>query len=88
MKEKVAERVKSNELARMVLSIPGIGIAAALPAYLGDGRRFSSAGQASSYAGFTLRVDCSWETEWYGGIARYQFCHPIRRWCWKGYGRW
>jgi transposase len=80
MRELVAERVRSNELAPYVMSIPGIGIeiAAALLAYLGDGSRFSSPAQVANYAGLTPRVDCSGLTERYGSIAKYQFCHPIR----------
>jgi transposase len=80
MKEKIAERVRRDERAPYVMSIPGIGIdiAAVLLAYLGDGSRFSKPGQVSNYAGFAPRVDCSGETERYGRIARYQFCHPIR----------
>jgi transposase len=62
------------------MSIPGIGIdiAAALPAYLGDGSRFSGSAQAANYAGLTPRVDCSGMTERYGSIAKSPFCHPIR----------
>ena len=80
MKEEVAERVRSNELTPYVMSIPGIGIeiAAVLLAYLGDGSRFSKAAQAANYSGFAPRADCSGVTERYGGIAKYQFCHPIR----------
>jgi transposase len=80
MKEQVAERVRSAELAPYVMSIPGIGIdiAAVLLAYLGDGSRFSTAAQVANYAGLAPRVDCSGDTDRYGGIARYQFCHPIR----------
>jgi transposase len=79
-KEPVAERVRSNELAPYVMSIPGIGIeiAAVLLAFLGDGSRFRGAAQATNYAGLTPQVDCSGLTEHYGSIARYQFCHPIR----------
>ncbi|MDR0638573.1 MAG: transposase, partial [Spirochaetaceae bacterium] len=51
------------------------GGAAGVP---GDGRRFSCAGQAASYAGLTPRADCSGKTERYGSIAGYQFCRPIR----------
>jgi transposase len=80
MREQVAERVRSNELAPYVLSIPGIGIevAAALLAYLGDGSRFSGAAQVANYAGLASRVDCSGMTEHYESIARYQYCHPIQ----------
>jgi transposase len=80
MREQVAERVRSNGLAPYVMSIPGIGIeiAAALPAYLGDGSRFSSPAQVACYAGLTPQVDCSGITERYGSIAKYKFCHPIR----------
>ena len=80
MREKVAERVRSNELAQYVMSIPGIGveIAGVLLAYLGDGSRFSTAAQVANYAGLVPRVDCSGMTERYGGIARHEFCHPIR----------
>jgi transposase len=78
--EKVAEQVRNHELAPYLLSIPGIGvgIAAVLLAYLGDGSRFSTGGQVANYAGLAPRVDCSGETERYGSIARYQYCHPIR----------
>jgi transposase len=58
------------------MSIPGIGIAAALLAYLGDGSRFSA--HAAGYAGLAPQVDCSGMTERYGSIAKYQFCHLIR----------
>jgi transposase len=80
MREQVAERVRSSELAPYVMSIPGIGIdiAGVLLAYLGDGSRFSTAAQVANYAGLAPRVDCSGMTEHYGSIARYQFCHPIR----------
>jgi transposase len=78
--EKVAAKVRSHELAPYIMSIPGvgIGIAAVLLAYLGDGNRFSKPGQVANYAGLTPQVDCSGETKHYGSIAKYQFCHPIR----------
>jgi transposase len=78
--EQVAERVRKHELAPYVMSIPGIGIgiAAALLAYIGEGSRFSKPGQVANYAGLAPRVDCSGGTERYGSIARHQFCHPIR----------
>jgi transposase len=78
--EKVAERVRRHELAPYLMSIPGIGIgiAGVLLAYLGDGSRFSAPGQVANYAGLAPRVDCSGQTERYGSIARYQYCHPIR----------
>jgi transposase len=80
MEERVAKRTREHGLAPYVMSIPGvgIGIAAVLLAYLGDGSRFTKAGQVANYAGFTPRVDCSGEQERYGPIARHQFCHPIR----------
>jgi transposase len=78
--EKVAEQVRKHELAPYIMSIPGIGIgiAGVLLAYLGDGSRFSKPGQVANYAGLAPRVDCSGDTERYGSIARYQYCHPIR----------
>jgi transposase len=80
MKEKAAERVKSDSPAPHILSIPETGIetAGALPACLGDGSRFGGTGQAAGYAGLTPRADCSVETERYGGIAGNQFYRPIR----------
>jgi transposase len=80
MEEKVAEKARNHELAPYIMSIPGIGIgiAAVILAYLGDGSRFSKPGQVANYAGLAPRVDCSGETDRYGSIARYQFCHPIR----------
>jgi transposase len=78
--EKVAEKARNHELSPYIMSIPGIGIgiAAVLLAYLGDGSRFSKPGQVANYAGLAPRVDCSGKMERYGSIARYQFCHPIR----------
>jgi transposase len=70
--EQAAERVRKHELAPYVMSIPGIGIAAALPAYIGEGSRFSKPGQAANYAGLAPRADCSGETERHGSIARQQ----------------
>jgi transposase len=80
MEEKVADTARDHELAPYIMSIPGIGIgiAAVILAYLGDGSRFSKPGQVANYAGLAPRVDCSGETEHYGTIAKYQFCHPIR----------
>jgi transposase len=80
MEEKVAEQARNHELIAYIMSIPGIGlgIAAVILAYIGDGSRFSKACQVANYAGLAPRVDCSGETERYGSIARYQFCHPIR----------
>jgi hypothetical protein len=54
------------------------GVSAPLPAYLGDGSRFSGSAQVSNYAGLTPQVDCSGLTERYGSIAKSPFCHPIR----------
>jgi transposase len=80
MEEKVAEKARNNELTPYVMSIPGvgIGIAAVLVAYLGDGKRFNKAGEVANYAGFAPRVDCSGDTNHYGSIAQYSYCHPIR----------
>jgi transposase len=80
MEEKVAKKAREHELAPYIMSIPGIGIgiAAVLLAYLGDGSRFSRPGQVANYSGFAPRVDCSGETNRYGSIAKFQFCHPIR----------
>jgi transposase len=78
--ENVAEKVRNNELAPYIMSIPGIGIAiaAVILAYIGDGSRFSKPGQVANYAGLAPRVDCSGETARYDSIAKHQFCHPIR----------
>jgi transposase len=80
MKEKVATRTRAHKLTPYVMSIPGIGIeiAAVLVAYLGDGKRFGKASEVANYAGFAPRVDCSGETNRYGGIAKFSYCHPIR----------
>jgi transposase len=80
MEETVAEKTRKNELTPYVMSIPGIGIgiAAVLVAYLGDGKRFSKAGEVANYAGFAPRVDCSGDTNHYGSIAKYSYCSPIR----------
>jgi transposase len=80
MEEVVKEKTLKHELTPYVLSIPGvgIGIASVLIAYLGDGNRFSKAGEVANYAGFAPRVDCSGDTAHYGSIARHSYCHPIR----------
>jgi transposase len=80
MEETVDEKTRNHELAPYVMSIPGVGlgIAAVLIAYLGDGKRFSKPGEVANYAGFAPRVDCSGDTNRYGSIARYSYCHPIR----------
>ncbi|MDR0639377.1 MAG: transposase [Spirochaetaceae bacterium] len=80
MEVRVLEGGKTGRhgLTPYIMSIPGAGIEAA-GVLLGDGSRFDRAGQAANYAGFTPQVDCSGKTERYGGIAGYQFCHPIRR---------
>jgi transposase len=77
---KVDEKTREHELAPYVLSVPGVGMktAAALLAYLGDGRRFTKASQVVNYAGLVPSVDCSGETNHYGQIAKYTFCHAIR----------
>ena len=80
MEDKVVEEARKNELTPYVMSIPGvgIGIAAVLVAYLGDGKRFHKASEVANYAGFAPRVDCSGDTNHYGSIAKYSYCHPIR----------
>jgi transposase len=80
VEEKVVKRVRENELTPFVMSIPGvgIGIAAALLAYLGDGGRFENAGQVANYAGLTPRVDCSGQTRRYGSISQGSYCRAIR----------
>jgi transposase len=78
--ENVAEKTREHELTPYVMSIPGvgIGIAAVLIACPGDGKRFSKASEVANYAGFAPRVDCSGDTNHYGSIAKYSYCHPIR----------
>jgi hypothetical protein len=78
--EKVNEKARNHELAPYIMPVPGIGIgiAAVVLAYMGDGSRFSTPGQAANYAGLAPQADCSGKTERYGPIAKYQFCHPIR----------
>jgi transposase len=76
----ITEKVQNNDLAPYIMSIPGmaIGQAANFIAYIGDGNRFTKAGQVANYAGLTPRVDCSGMTNHYGSIAKYQYCKPIR----------
>jgi transposase len=78
--EKVNTRTREHELAPYVMSIPGIGIGLAAPllAYIGDGSRFSKASQVAYYAGLTPSVDSSGQTDRYGSIAKYQYCAAIR----------
>jgi transposase len=54
------------------MSIPGVGpaLASAFIAYIGDGDRFSTAGEVANYAGLTPVLDCSGDTERYGHIRR------------------
>jgi transposase len=80
IKGKIHALTAAHELTPYVMSIPGIGIeiAAVLVAYLGDGKRFGKASEVANYAGFAPKVDCSGDTNHYGGIAKYSYCHPIR----------
>ena len=78
-KEKIAEAVRESEPAPYIMSIPGVGpsLAAAFIAYVGDGQRFSSAGEAANYAGLTPALECSGETVRYGHIQR-SGCRALR----------
>ena len=80
MEETVDEKTRNHELTPYVMSIRGvgIGIAAALVAYPGDGKRFAKPGEVANYAGFAPRVDCPGDTNRYWSIAQYSYCHPIR----------
>ena len=71
-KEKIAEIVRESGLAPYIMSIPGVGPApaAAFTAYIGDGERFGSAGEAANYAGLTPVLDCSGNMVRYGHIQR------------------
>lgn len=62
------------------LSIPGIGLLTtmALVAYVGDGRRFSTAAQLRNYVGLIPRIDQSGIREVVYGVNHYG-CMPIRR---------
>jgi transposase len=77
--EEIAQRVRGNELAPYVLSVPGVGMgtAAAFLAYVGDGSRFSKPAEVAHYVGLTPCMDCSGETNRYGHITR-MGCRAIR----------
>ncbi|MDR2517729.1 MAG: transposase [Spirochaetaceae bacterium] len=64
--------MSGSEAAPYIISIPGVGPApaAAFIAYIGDGDRFESAGEAANYAGLTPALDCSGDTVRYGHIRR------------------
>lgn len=62
------------------LSLPGVGLltAAACVAFIGDGTRFSDAGQLRNYVGLVPRMDCSGERNVVGGCNGHG-CMPVRR---------
>ena len=62
------------------MSIPGISFktAAALIAYVGDGKRFSNAQQLRNYIGLVPRIDQSGDRCTVGKISSYG-CRPVRR---------
>jgi transposase len=68
-----------HELTPYLMSVLGVGpnVVTAFLAYVGNGSRFNTAGQVSAYAGLVPRVDCSGETERYGGITK--FGNPVLR---------
>jgi transposase len=71
---------KKNELAKIIMSIPGIGLITTLAilGYLGDPGRFSSEKQVSYFVGLVPRIDNSGDTERMGRIIK-RGCRHIRR---------
>jgi transposase len=76
---KIRKVVEDSELSPYLMSIPGVGpnMAAAFPAYAGDGSRFSKAGEVASCAGLTPVPGCSGDTERCGHIAQ-SGCKALR----------
>lgn len=62
------------------LSLPGVGLltASACVAYIGDGRRFSTASQIRNYVGLVPRIDQSGIKEHIYGVNHFG-CMPVRR---------
>lgn len=62
------------------LSLPGVGLltASACVAYIGDGRRFSTASQIRNYVGLVPRIDQSGMKEHIYGVNHFG-CMPVRR---------
>jgi transposase len=72
-------RVKKDK-TEIIMSVDGIGkiTSLAILGYIGDGNRFSNAGQVSYYAGLVPRVDISGDTAIYGKIIK-RGCHQLKR---------
>lgn len=78
--EQKTEALKKVDTIPFLMSIPGVGpeLALAFSAYIGDGSRFSNAGQTTNYVGLVPRVDISGDTIRYGHITK-KGCVQIRR---------
>jgi transposase len=78
--EQRAHLLVAKPYAQLALSIPGVGDRAAftLMAFIGDGSRFSNAGQVSYYAGLIPSVYISGDKSHYGRIVK-RGCRQIKR---------
>jgi len=79
LEQEVKADLKTEPLAKNLLSVPGVGpvTAMAFLAYAGDGSRFSHGRQVSHFVGMTPRVDNSGETVRLGNITK-RGCKAIR----------
>jgi transposase len=79
IEEEMTEDLKTEPLAKNLLSIPGIGKATAMAflAHVGNGSRFSNGRQVAYFVGITPRVDNSGESVKLGNITK-RGCSAIR----------
>lgn len=76
----VTNELQKNDLAPILMSVPGVGPAMAMVylAHIGKEDRFGNAAQVSNYVGFVPRLDFSGKTERSGHITK-RGCKHIRR---------
>jgi transposase len=79
LEQEITEDLKTEPLAKNLLSVPGVGPATAMAflAHVGDGSRFTSGRQVSYFVGMTPRVDISGDTIRLGNITK-RGCTAIR----------
>lgn len=69
---KIQKEVGEDEIARLLMTIPGVGHVTALAfrAYVGDCSRFDNGNQVANYLGLVPRIDISGSQVHYGGITK------------------
>jgi transposase len=79
LEQEIKIDLKTEPLAKNLLSVPGVGPATAMAflAHVGDGSRFTHGRQVSHFVGMTPRIDNSGETVRLGSITK-RGCTALR----------